>query len=81
MPTESYKKIMSDNYLSYSTLKAFKVDDIIFCSGLTQCGDLIFYQGTSRENYVNYILYVYLLSNCMIHTGDLGENKNFLWDI
>ena len=55
IPTKSYKKIMSDNYLSYSTLKAFKVDDIIFCSGVTQCGDLIFYQGTSRENYVNYI--------------------------
>ena len=43
--TESHRKMMSDNYLSYSTLKAFKIDDIIFCSGLTQCGDLIFYQG------------------------------------
>ena len=52
IPKESHKKIMSDNYLSYSTLKAFKVDDIIFCSGLTLCGDLICYQGTSRENYV-----------------------------
>ena len=56
IPKESHKKIMSDNYLSYSTLKAFKVDDIIFCSGLTQCGDLIFYQGTSRENYIISIL-------------------------
>ena len=45
MVTQSHRKMMSDNYLSYSTLKAFKIDDIIFCSGLTQCGDLIFYQG------------------------------------